>query len=760
MTNHISGIVHTLPEGDPVFLDWDRSGGITINESQIADLKAYLTSETDPNFVGWNKTDGILIAQSQLSDLSIGEGCIPFADAAGKLIDDVKLFYDKSSDRLALGHSTPARMFHMQGRNATYRIDRDTNSPAVQLHRFPSGDFTTPWKGFMFRVDATGPDEGTFSIVDYHQAVTGGGDERLIIDTDGKIIIPGDLDVGSVIAALDGDSDDWNAAYGWGNHASVGYLTGESDPVFSAWNKSTGISITESQVSDLSHTPVFDGNIAAIYNSLGLFKIQPDAQDDVEFFGDTDIASGVNGKILKVWRRSSLGNKYIRLYVGSGETGYIHANCPLTLQSQVPFTINSVTDSIYFKVGDNAGLQKVYFKDSDGAELLSINSNGYSKFYGEILIQGYDGFSSLGETAALYLGDTQNWIKATHSDLTEFRCYSGLHISDSVNGVFATFKNAFFGLGTDEPVLPIDIRSADDNQAMFFDKSAQAAGVGGGIMFGGKYTDAGAEAMSGRIGTQKTNGTSGHVGFDMVLETQDSEGTITERIKFLSNALCGLNLDGITPTKTLDVGGNGRYRGDLTIDDQLTVANIESSGNLVAGGGSSNFRVSAYINRTTGIVRSARFQTDGNHVDARGISIWAGEDTESGTNYWLEAYDGDGGTLTGGLRSVGGTFDVFNSSDKRLKRKIKNTKIVGKDIIMAFRITDFELKKNRGHRITGMIAQEARKAYYPAVGEPDNETGFYSISNGPIIPVIIKHNQEQQNQLDTIEKRLTKLEIN
>jgi hypothetical protein len=49
------------------------------------------------------------------------------------------------------------------------------------------------------------------------------------------------------------DISNWNTAFGWGNHANAGYLTGftESDPLFIAWNKSSGISITESQVSDL-----------------------------------------------------------------------------------------------------------------------------------------------------------------------------------------------------------------------------------------------------------------------------------------------------------------------------------------------------------------------------------------------------------------------------------------------------------------------------------------------------------------------------
>lgn len=48
------------------------------------------------------------------------------------------------------------------------------------------------------------------------------------------------------------DITNWTVAYNWGNHATQGYLKSytETDPIFSAWNKSNGISITASQVSD------------------------------------------------------------------------------------------------------------------------------------------------------------------------------------------------------------------------------------------------------------------------------------------------------------------------------------------------------------------------------------------------------------------------------------------------------------------------------------------------------------------------------
>lgn len=83
-------------ESDPVFSSWDKSDGISITESQIADFGSYLENETDPVFgasdaagitafdiatwnnkldsesdplfLGWDKSTGILITTSQISD--------------------------------------------------------------------------------------------------------------------------------------------------------------------------------------------------------------------------------------------------------------------------------------------------------------------------------------------------------------------------------------------------------------------------------------------------------------------------------------------------------------------------------------------------------------------------------------------------------------------------------------------------------------------------------------------------------------------
>jgi hypothetical protein len=49
----------------------------------------------------------------------------------------------------------------------------------------------------------------------------------------------------------------WDSAYSWGDHSTEGYITlgdvpAETDPVFTAWNKTSGISIVATQVSDLT----------------------------------------------------------------------------------------------------------------------------------------------------------------------------------------------------------------------------------------------------------------------------------------------------------------------------------------------------------------------------------------------------------------------------------------------------------------------------------------------------------------------------
>ncbi|HKR04932.1 MAG TPA: hypothetical protein VJY62_09870 [Bacteroidia bacterium] len=58
---------------------------------------------------------------------------------------------------------------------------------------------------------------------------------RIIVTGNGNIKIgagtpASKLDVSGTITATGGNSDNWNSAFGWGNHASAGYITSETDP--------------------------------------------------------------------------------------------------------------------------------------------------------------------------------------------------------------------------------------------------------------------------------------------------------------------------------------------------------------------------------------------------------------------------------------------------------------------------------------------------------------------------------------------------
>ena len=88
---------------------------------------------------------------------------------------------------VGIGVDTPERTLHIRANNTQIRIDRDANSPTMGLYRFPSGNFTTPWKGFLIGAYAAGADDGYFFISDHHQNTSGSSDRRLTIDTDGNV---------------------------------------------------------------------------------------------------------------------------------------------------------------------------------------------------------------------------------------------------------------------------------------------------------------------------------------------------------------------------------------------------------------------------------------------------------------------------------------------------------------------------------------------------------------------------------------------
>jgi hypothetical protein len=140
------------------------------------------------------------------------------------------------------------------------------------------------------------------------------------------------------------------------------------------------------------------------------------------------------------------------------------------------------------------------------------------------------------------------------------------------------------------------------------------------------------------------------------------------------------------------------------------------------------------------------FFNDGNNANRWGVKIQAGADDASGTTYYLDAYDGDGGQV-GYLANTAGTFAVTDVSDRRTKTNITNTEINSAlTVVESLRVVDFNrIADPDGPRITGFIAQEVDDVYPYAVTR--GRTGYLGIQKEAFIPLLVKAVQEQRDTI-------------
>ena len=195
-TDYIETPIIRNTDGDTLTVqdNLDVTGTVDATAVKVSGVDVLL-SETDPVYLAETYT----------------EGSVVFGGSDGYLTEDnAKLFWDDSNNRLGIGTNTPERTLHIQDDNGVVRIDRDTNSPAFILARFPNNDYATPWKTFIFSVVASGPDEGMFQIADMHQNVSGANDKRFTIISNGDVgigtVTPSTkLEVSGTITATDLD---------------------------------------------------------------------------------------------------------------------------------------------------------------------------------------------------------------------------------------------------------------------------------------------------------------------------------------------------------------------------------------------------------------------------------------------------------------------------------------------------------------------------------------------------------------------------
>ncbi len=87
-------------------------------------------------------------------------------------------------DKVGIGITTPERSLHIRG--DVIRLDRDGNSPGIQLVRY-APDYTSVWKTFQFHTESSGSNNGKFIISDRGNTTNGVATSRFTIDNDGDI---------------------------------------------------------------------------------------------------------------------------------------------------------------------------------------------------------------------------------------------------------------------------------------------------------------------------------------------------------------------------------------------------------------------------------------------------------------------------------------------------------------------------------------------------------------------------------------------
>ncbi|MDA9563737.1 tail fiber domain-containing protein [Flavobacteriales bacterium] len=148
---------------------------------------------------------------------------------------------------------------------------------------------------------------------------------------------------------------------------------------------------------------------------------------------------------------------------------------------------------------------------------------------------------------------------------------------------------------------------------------------------------------------------------------------------------------------------------------------------------------------------AAYFFNDGNNENRYGIAVQAGLDDGSGDDYFLDVYDGNG-SYNGAVMTSASTLQFENVSDRRLKYDIQDASQSGLDIINGIRMVEYKWKKNDEKVKLGFIAQELKEVY-PEMVTHRQDKDVYGILPRIIIPVLIKSMQEQQDQIEQLQKK-------
>jgi hypothetical protein len=421
------GYLTSYTESDPVYSAWDKSTGISITESQISDLGSYIT---DGN-TGWDNSYGFITSPDDAD-----------ADASNEIqgiISSQGLRIDASNNFGLINSCSSGQMLKWNGSGWVCQDDIDTTIPDTD---------TTYAAGSGIGLSGT-----TFSV----SAGTG------------------------LIQEADGLSFDTT----WGDGRYLGSYT-ETDPVYSAWDKSTGISITESQISDLG-SYITDGNTGwdnsygfitassteTLTNKSGNISMWTDDVGYLTSYTETDPvysgdpASGITGTNITNWDTAyGWGDHSAEGYLTSyTETDPVYSAWDKS--TGVSITESQISDLGSYITDGNTGWDNSYgFITASSTETLTNKSGNISMWTNDVgYLTGYT------ETDPVYSGDPASGITGTN--ITNWNTAYGWG-DHSAEGYLTSYTNNYVDSasfsGTDTKTLTLTRSGLTDLTASFTDR--------------------------------------------------------------------------------------------------------------------------------------------------------------------------------------------------------------------------------------------------------------------------------------------------
>tara|TARA_R100001443_G_scaffold40112_2_gene53548 strand:- start:274 stop:1389 length:1116 start_codon:yes stop_codon:yes gene_type:complete len=310
------------------------------------------------------------------------------------------------------------------------------------------------------------------------------------------------------------------------------------------------------------------------------------------------------------------------------------------------------------------------------------------------------------------------------------------------------------------------------NQFTVTDTAANAAGVGGALLFLGRYNSGGAFTSLASVEASKESATSGEYGSSLLLKTRTNGSSNDERMRIDSSGNVGINTSSPAGKLHITNTGGGTTPSNYMRVEGATANNSNYPAIEVKGGTLANVYPSyGMTNGGLGTWITAGYHTSNYNVRA----AWSvnngslGGYTSSGASYtqtFLVAQNGDTSTNDGTISSL---------SDERVKTDIKDL-TDGLEIVKKLRPVTFKynddstddegnfLMASTSDKIRfGFIAQEVEKVapqYVETITRKIKNVevdDFKTLSATRMIPMLFKAIQEQQTQIEALQSEINTL---